>query len=229
MIWAKKRFQVLARDGFRCYYCWKNGKDVSLEVDHIIPKKKWWSDEITNLVCSCRECNMWKWSMNLEKIYWEIHKVKIKDLVNSLKKFFLDERNAEKLWEIEKRTLILLYFFIWLRIDWENYCAFLDIKILKNYWYDYPMKNKQIEQIQNEFKEWWEFCDDVLSIMFEEKKEYLERIIEDVKNGLLLDNWQEIKNYSDRLNFCLSRIVFEEEEWEIEEKKLLYVKKLSKY
>ena len=54
------RFEVFKRDSFTCQYCGQKAPDVILEVDHIIPVKEGGTDDIMNLVTSCRECNSGK-------------------------------------------------------------------------------------------------------------------------------------------------------------------------
>lgn len=94
MIPPKKRFEVLKRDGFRCQYCGKTGKDVTLEVDHIIPQSKWGTDEFNNLITCCRECNMWKGNEELESPN-SIFNVKCKDLYAHIKSEFYRIWNEE--------------------------------------------------------------------------------------------------------------------------------------
>lgn len=94
MIGTKKRFEVLKRDNFRCQYCWRTWKDVTLEIDHIIPQAKWWTDEFDNLITCCRECNMWKWDEDLNSRN-SVFKVKCKDLYEHIKKNFYSHRNEE--------------------------------------------------------------------------------------------------------------------------------------
>lgn len=52
------RKNILRRDGHRCQYCGR--KDVSLTVDHIIPKARGGTDSWENLVCACVRCNNFK-------------------------------------------------------------------------------------------------------------------------------------------------------------------------
>ena len=54
------RFEVFKRDSFTCQYCGAKAPDVILEVDHIIPVKEGGTDDIMNLVTSCRDCNRGK-------------------------------------------------------------------------------------------------------------------------------------------------------------------------
>lgn len=54
------RFEVFKRDSFTCQYCGRSAPDVLLEVDHIIPVSKGGTDDLLNLVTSCRDCNRGK-------------------------------------------------------------------------------------------------------------------------------------------------------------------------
>ena len=55
------RFAVFDRDNFTCRYCGRSTDDqITLEVDHVIPKSKGGGDEMENLVTSCCECNRGK-------------------------------------------------------------------------------------------------------------------------------------------------------------------------
>ena len=56
----KLRFEVLARDGFKCVYCGRSSEEVILEIDHMMPKSKGGKDEFDNLVAACFDCNRGK-------------------------------------------------------------------------------------------------------------------------------------------------------------------------
>lgn len=56
----KIRFEVFKRDKFTCQYCGRMSPDVILEVDHLKPVSKGGTDDILNLVTSCRDCNRGK-------------------------------------------------------------------------------------------------------------------------------------------------------------------------
>jgi len=51
------RFEIFARDAFTCQYCGRRPPEVVLELDHIHPRAKGGSDDLTNLITSCRDCN----------------------------------------------------------------------------------------------------------------------------------------------------------------------------
>lgn len=56
----KTRFEVFKRDSFTCQYCGKSAPEVILEVDHIIPVAEGGTDDVFNLITSCRDCNRGK-------------------------------------------------------------------------------------------------------------------------------------------------------------------------
>jgi len=54
------RFEVLARDGFRCRYCGADAASAVLQIDHFTPRAKGGSDDIDNLRAACADCNQGK-------------------------------------------------------------------------------------------------------------------------------------------------------------------------
>lgn len=55
------RFRVFKRDGFKCVYCnAKASEGATLEADHKISVKDGGTDEESNLVCACWDCNRGK-------------------------------------------------------------------------------------------------------------------------------------------------------------------------
>jgi hypothetical protein len=56
----KVRFEVLKRDKFTCQYCGRQAPDVVLNIDHITPVAKGGTNDITNLITSCFDCNSGK-------------------------------------------------------------------------------------------------------------------------------------------------------------------------
>lgn len=61
----KVRFEVLKRDKFTCQYCGRQAPDVVLNVDHIKPVAKGGTNDITNLITSCFDCNSGKSDIEL--------------------------------------------------------------------------------------------------------------------------------------------------------------------
>lgn len=54
------RYEVLRRDDFACRYCGARAPEAALTVDHVMPIALGGSDDPTNLVTACRDCNAGK-------------------------------------------------------------------------------------------------------------------------------------------------------------------------
>ena len=54
------RFTVLRRDSYTCRYCGRKAPFVSLQIDHVVPWSMEGTNELSNLVTSCKECNLGK-------------------------------------------------------------------------------------------------------------------------------------------------------------------------
>lgn len=54
------RWEVLARDRFTCVYCGAKAPDVKLHVDHRLSVYDGGTDDLTNLVTACQDCNLGK-------------------------------------------------------------------------------------------------------------------------------------------------------------------------
>lgn len=54
------RFDVFERNSFTCAYCGRKPPDATLEVDHILPVSKGGSNDMSNLITSCFDCNRGK-------------------------------------------------------------------------------------------------------------------------------------------------------------------------
>ncbi len=59
------RQYLLLKWGHKCAYC--NADNVSLEVEHILPKSKGGSNRVSNLTIACRECNQEKGNRAIEE------------------------------------------------------------------------------------------------------------------------------------------------------------------
>jgi HNH endonuclease len=56
----KLRFEVFKRDSFTCQYCGRKAPDILLQLDHIEPVAKGGTDDLLNLITSCKDCNLGK-------------------------------------------------------------------------------------------------------------------------------------------------------------------------
>lgn len=54
------RYEILRRDNHACRYCGGIAPDVALTVDHVVPVALGGSDDPSNLVTACRDCNAGK-------------------------------------------------------------------------------------------------------------------------------------------------------------------------
>jgi hypothetical protein len=60
------RFAVLERDGFRCRYCGNTAAHSRLTVDHVLSVRNGGSDDPSNLVTACIDCNRAKQSASVD-------------------------------------------------------------------------------------------------------------------------------------------------------------------
>lgn len=57
---ASLRFKILERDHFKCAYCGANPQETSLHIDHKLPVSDGGTNELSNLITACAECNLGK-------------------------------------------------------------------------------------------------------------------------------------------------------------------------
>lgn len=56
----RTRYEVLKRDNHTCRYCGASAPDATLTVDHVTPVALGGTDDPSNLVAACRDCNAGK-------------------------------------------------------------------------------------------------------------------------------------------------------------------------
>lgn len=61
------RKNLFIRDNYTCQYCGKTGKDITLQLEHVIPKSRGGKAMWTNTVCACHNCNSKKGSKTPEE------------------------------------------------------------------------------------------------------------------------------------------------------------------
>lgn len=214
MISQKLRFEILKRDWFRCQYCGKDWKDdlVMLEVDHIIPKSRWWTDDVNNLITCCRACNMWKGNRSLDKS--DLWKDKVYDFEKSIKREWTKKWNAYWLWTISHDTYVLLSKYVDIVIN-DYRCPWYPLSLIDVYenvlWNKHrEWNNEYFSMLMDEFKKWWDFCTSVLNNSMSVIEEFLnvmlfEFVIDDnrwsLKDKKCIDEWE----WDYRLNYLLSR------------------------
>lgn len=72
------RQAVYEKWGGVCAYCGKVIEFKDMQVDHLIPKRKGGTDDFDNLMPSCRRCNHYKSSLDLEQFRDMINKIPVK-------------------------------------------------------------------------------------------------------------------------------------------------------
>ena len=101
----KIRYEVFKRDNFKCFYCGKKPSDegVVLEVDHVLPVYEGGTNDIENLVTSCKDCNRGKGKTKLnDKNYSSLKKAEhdsVDDKIDLMKEFVKSRMNKSR--EIE--------------------------------------------------------------------------------------------------------------------------------
>ena len=60
------RFGILKRDKFTCVYCGAHPPQIQIEVDHYYPASRGGSDDYSNLVTACLDCNRGKGASIIE-------------------------------------------------------------------------------------------------------------------------------------------------------------------
>lgn len=103
------RYEILRRDQHTCRYCGASAPDVPLTVDHVLPVALGGTDEATNLVTACRDCNAGKTSSSPDAPL--VADVEAKALVWTRALALAVQRREEKL---EQKQALTEYF----EIEW---------------------------------------------------------------------------------------------------------------
>lgn len=73
----------LKRNNFKCFYCNESIQTKLWHLDHVVPISKGGLNDSSNIVCSCKECNLMKGAIDLKDFINKCYKI-IKN--DSLKK-----------------------------------------------------------------------------------------------------------------------------------------------
>ena len=69
------RLKVWHKHGCKCAYCGEDLLYKKMQVDHIEPKYLGGKDELDNYNPSCRECNFYKGTFNVEGFKNQLHSI----------------------------------------------------------------------------------------------------------------------------------------------------------
>lgn len=193
---------VLERDWFRCQYCGKNGKDVTLEVDHMIPKSKWGTDELTNLITCCRECNIWKWKDVIWDVKWII-RMKIRDKEREILKDFFQLWNENWLWTMDQGNVAYISWFIRSLFDRDTVVGYVEQCLVGRIGKVHPKWTFELK----DFYEWGENCDLAINewATFVRENDVWDLVFR-VKDAHNEECWN-TDDYNKRLNYLLSRTI----------------------
>lgn len=115
----RTRFEILRRDDYACRYCGAKAPDATLQIDHIVPQALGGSDDPTNLVTSCDDCNAGKSSMAPDHQF-------VADVDEMAAKWTLARQQAAAQKAAEegaRRELIGQFRDAW--ADWDKSCDYL--------------------------------------------------------------------------------------------------------
>ena len=117
----KIRFEVFKRDKFTCQYCGSSAPDVILEVDHIKPVASGGTNDLINLITSCKDCNRGKGKVRLDDSQ-EVQKQSeaIKELAERREQIELMVKWREELVDYEKKLAERLSDYIASKTDYES-------------------------------------------------------------------------------------------------------------
>jgi len=205
---------VLSRDNFRCRYCWANWDRVELEVDHVIPVSKWWSDDMDNLATSCRRCNMGK-GYNIIKDDKSFLKQMVSDYVEKSKRHFYLEWNKRSMWNVWHSEYAMLMIYLKTIVYWNTWEDYFS-------WYNmWPESNNMShEEMVANFKKCWDYTrvclDSMLSYIIGEVDDLVDTVYDDT-----VWNSDRKWEYSDKLNYQITEVLTDCE--------VFYIKKYTLY
>ncbi len=94
------RKNVITRDGCKCQYCGSEHPPTELTIDHIVPRVQGGTDLWTNMVTSCRGCNMKKGGRTPRQAGMRLVKQPFKPTVMEFINLYLKRRFGYELSEI---------------------------------------------------------------------------------------------------------------------------------
>lgn len=70
----EKRLGIYLRDGNRCLWCGRSGKEVALSLDHVVPQSHSLTpnNHASNLITACIQCNSRRKTKSLKAFAFEI-------------------------------------------------------------------------------------------------------------------------------------------------------------
>jgi hypothetical protein len=148
------RFEVFKRDSFTCQYCGHKAPDVLLVIDHIQPVSKGGTNDILNLITSCKDCNSGKSNKQLNDTT-------------------VIDKQRQQLEELQERKEQIEMMF-----EWQKGLLDLDDQViaqLSNYWFEqvsgFHLTDSGIKSLKN-LKRKYEI-DEIMTAMKISVEQYL--------------------------------------------------------
>ena len=57
---TRTRFEIFKRDNYRCHYCGATPLQSALHIDHVVATANGGTDDPSNLITACKDCNLRK-------------------------------------------------------------------------------------------------------------------------------------------------------------------------
>lgn len=94
------RKNILTRDSYECQYCGREFSSGDLTIDHVIPKVQGGSNDWTNVVGSCRNCNIKKGGRTPRQAGMQLKRQPFKPTIMEFINLYLKKRFGADLSEI---------------------------------------------------------------------------------------------------------------------------------
>lgn len=120
---TRTRFEIFKRDAFKCQYCGCTPPNVVLHVDHILAVSAGGTNERTNLITACIDCNLGKSNVPLEqviqpiKVAQDIEREKF-DQLKQFNAFLKKQRKSKDDWFKQISD-------VWIRMDGSDPSKFV--------------------------------------------------------------------------------------------------------
>jgi HNH endonuclease len=97
----RKRFEIFKRDAFVCQYCGRTPPTIVLHCDHVEAVSNGGSDDESNLVTACEDCNLGKSNVPLGQVVQPLTELMAvalerREQVEAYNRFLDDLREAEQ-------------------------------------------------------------------------------------------------------------------------------------
>ena len=102
----EERLQVYNKYGGKCAYCGQEIEYEDMQVDHLYPLNLGGTNDMDNLMPSCRPCNHYKHTLTLEKF-----RQALSEEIKVLNKSSVAYRNAKRFNLIQETNMPVTFYF----------------------------------------------------------------------------------------------------------------------